>query len=98
VREPDARGFPRMLAAFRRGLVASGHGTAYPASMTAVKPLPERPGYEQEFAAVRGDIADLRADIRAGFADVRSDLRHLQWGQAATLAGVVAILLKLFIH
>jgi hypothetical protein len=98
-----------MLAAFRRGLVASGHGTAYLASMTAVNPLPGRLGYEHEFAEVHADIAGVRSDLRAeitalrndrrtGFADVRADLRLLKWGQATTLAGVVAILLKLFIH
>jgi hypothetical protein len=43
-RKPAARGFPHMLAAFRRGLVACGHGMTYLASMTAVSPLPGRPG------------------------------------------------------
>lgn len=32
------------------------------------------------------------------FADIRADLRVLKWAQAATFAGVVAIILRLFIH
>ncbi len=32
------------------------------------------------------------------FADIKSDLRVLKWAQAATFAGVIAILLTLFVH
>lgn len=31
-------------------------------------------------------------------ADFRSDLRILKWGQSVTLAAVVAILLRVFLH
>lgn len=31
-------------------------------------------------------------------ADIRADLRLLKWGQSATLAATVAILLRLFLH
>lgn len=32
------------------------------------------------------------------FSEIRADLRVLEWGQSVTLAAVVAVLLKLFVH
>lgn len=45
-------------------------------------------------AAPGGQLAVMRCE----FADIKADLRVLKWSQAATFAGVVAIILKLFLH
>jgi DNA integrity scanning protein DisA with diadenylate cyclase activity len=42
--------------------------------------------------------AQVLADYDREFADIRSDLKVLKWSQAATFAGVIAVLLKLFVH
>jgi DNA integrity scanning protein DisA with diadenylate cyclase activity len=53
-------------------------------------------------AGAKPEKADKAAEELAGyeheFAEIKSDLRVLKWSQAATLAGVVAILIKLFVH
>jgi hypothetical protein len=41
----------------------------------ADKAAEELAGYEREFAAVRGDIAGVRSDLRTAITDARSDLR-----------------------
>ena len=38
------------------------------------------------------------AGYRREFADIKADLRVLKWSQAATFAGVAAVLLKLFLQ
>lgn len=42
--------------------------------------------------------AEEPASYEREFADVKADLRVLKWSQAATFAGVVAVLLKLFLQ
>lgn len=42
--------------------------------------------------------AEEVATYERDMADFRSDLRILKWGQSVTLAAVVAILLRVFLH
>jgi hypothetical protein len=53
-------------------------------------------------AGAKPEKADKAAEELAGyerdFAELKSDLRVLKWSQAATFAGVLAIIVKLFVH
>ena len=42
--------------------------------------------------------AEELAGNERGFAEIKADLRVLKWSQAAAFAGVVAVLLKLFLQ
>lgn len=42
--------------------------------------------------------AEEVASYERDMADIRSDLRVVKWAQGATLAAVVAILLRVFLH
>jgi hypothetical protein len=42
--------------------------------------------------------AETAASYDREFADIKADLRVLKWAQSATFAGVVAVVLKLFVH
>ncbi len=68
------------LGALRSALLDAGA-----APDKADKAAEEVAGYEREFTAIRADMADLR-----------SDMKVLKWSQAATFAGVLALLLKAF--
>jgi hypothetical protein len=53
-------------------------------------------------AGASPEKAKAAAEELAGYerdlADIKSDLRVLKWGQGVTAAGVLAILLRLFVH
>jgi len=53
-------------------------------------------------AGADAEKANKAAEELAGyereFADIKSELRAVKWGRAATLAGVVSLMIKLFVH
>jgi hypothetical protein len=53
-------------------------------------------------AGASAEKADKAAEEVAPYerdmADIRADLRLLKWGQSVTFAGVIAILLRVFLH
>jgi len=61
----------------------------------ALRDALERAGAPPDKAA---KAAEERAGYERDFADLKSDMRVLTWAQAATFAGVIAILLRLFIR
>ena len=57
--------------------------------------------YDNRFADIKGEIGGLRGEfsgLKVEFADLRGEVRMLRWMTGTTLALVVAVLLKLFIH
>jgi hypothetical protein len=42
--------------------------------------------------------AEVLANYDREFADIRGDLKLLKWMQGATFAGVVALILRVFLH
>jgi hypothetical protein len=49
-------------------------------------------------AAKADKAAGELAGYERGFADIKSSPRVLQWGQGVTVAALVAIIVKLFVH
>ena len=53
-------------------------------------------------AGADAEKANKAAEELAGyereFADIKSEPRVVKWAQAATLAGVVSLMIKLFVH
>ena len=81
------------LGFLRDALIEAGASEA-----KAGKAAEERAGYENEFAAVRSDVAAFRADNKAEFASVRGELNLLRWMLASLFALVLAVALKIFLH
>ncbi len=50
-------------------------------------------------AGASGDkAAEMLANCDRAFADIRSDLKLLKWMQGATLVGIVALILRVFLN
>lgn len=56
--------------------------------------LVEAGATEEKASKAAEEVATYERDV----ADIRADLRVLKWGQGVTFAGIVAILLRLFVH
>lgn len=52
----------------------------------------------EELATYDKRFADFDIRLEREFADVRADLRLLKWGQSVTLAGIIAVLIRVFLH
>jgi hypothetical protein len=55
---------------------------------------------DKRLGTIEGRLAKLEADLarlRDELADVKGDVKLLKWGNGVVLAGIVAILLKLFL-
>lgn len=57
--------------------------------------------FDNRFTDIKGDISGLRGEftgLKVEFADLRGEVRTLRWMTGTTLALVVAVLVKLFLH
>jgi hypothetical protein len=57
-----------------------------------------RVGLRSEMTDLRSEVGGLRSEMTTKLASVDADIRVLKWGQGVTVAAVLAILLKTFLH
>ena len=48
--------------------------------------------------ATKADVRDLRADMNTRFTEVKGELTLVEWMLGVTATGLIAILLRLFLH
>jgi hypothetical protein len=85
-------GMTLQLGALRDALLEAG---ATPEK--ADRAAEESAAFDTRFIATDRAIAELSAHVDQGFVKINGEISELQWMIATTLAGVGAILVKLFI-